>query len=53
MPKYKMPDGEEIEAPDRCEVNGAHLDPCLSGCHTMPRAGLGSRPAGRKHGLAD
>lgn len=28
MPKYKMPDGEEIEAPDRCEVKGAHLDLC-------------------------
>ncbi len=28
MPKYKLPNGEEVDAPDRCEVKGAHFDLC-------------------------
>lgn len=32
--------------------NGRCIEACLSGCHTRARAGIGSRPAGRKHGLA-
>lgn len=36
---------------DAEKLSAQWIEACLSGCHTTARAGLGSRPAGRKPGL--